>query len=161
MSTSTRFDWQYPVRLGLLGGVIALSLAAIGMVEGFAQRDIITGVITMGHIILYGPVAVLGFMSAKASGEDNKGLALASGAITGFITALPLIGLIFLASAVDLRELGLVNISPALIDFLTFGLGSIVGSLVLAVATTIAGLLGAVFFDCCHHLLPKNLCNKK
>ena len=40
------------IKIGLIGGVSAVLLALIGMVEAFSQRDIISNVISMGHTLL-------------------------------------------------------------------------------------------------------------
>jgi branched-chain amino acid transport system permease protein len=139
----SRFDWRAPLRYGLLAGVIALSLCAIGMVEAFNERELITGVLTLGQVLLYSAPALVGYLSARENSEAGKGALLVGGLIAGLLSALPLIGLVLLAGAVDLREVGLVNISPALINLLTFGMGVFPGILVLAAATGVMGLAGA------------------
>ncbi|MFC2030455.1 branched-chain amino acid ABC transporter permease [Chloroflexota bacterium] len=141
-----RFDWRPPLRYGLLAGIIALSLSAIGMVEAFGQRDLIAGVLSLGFLLLLSAPALAGYLSAQENPFARKPALLIGGFIGGLISALPLIGLIILASAVDLRELGLVNVSPALIDMLTFGLGVFPGSLVLAAVTAVLGLTGSAMF---------------
>jgi len=40
------------LKIGLIGSVISVLLALIGMVEAFSQRDIINEVISMGHTLL-------------------------------------------------------------------------------------------------------------
>ena len=39
------------VRYGLIAGLVAVSVSAIGMVETFNERDIITGVLTLGQVL--------------------------------------------------------------------------------------------------------------
>jgi branched-chain amino acid transport system permease protein len=141
-----RFDWRPPLRYGLVAGIIALSLSAIGMVEAFGERVLIAGVLSLGYLLLFSTPALTGYLSSRENPYASRAALLIGGVITGLIAALPLIGLIVLASAVDLRELGLVNISPALIDMLTFGLGVFPGSLVLAAATAVLGLAGSAMY---------------
>jgi branched-chain amino acid transport system permease protein len=143
MPESTRFNWGHPVRFGLVAGIIALSLSAIGMVEAFDTRDIITDVLSLGYILLFSAPAAAGYLSANANPGRRNGQLLAGGLLAGAIAGLPLVGLVLLASAVNLREVGLVNISPTLISVLTFGLGIFPGSLVLVAATAISSLAGA------------------
>ena len=40
------------IKIGLIGGVVAVLLSLIGMVEAFSQRYIISHVISMGHTLL-------------------------------------------------------------------------------------------------------------
>ena len=141
-----RFDWRPPLRYGLLAGIIALSLSAIGMVEAFGQRELIAGVLSLGYVLLFSTPALAGYLSAQENPYASKPALLIGGITTGLIAALPLIGLIILASAVNLRELGLVNVSPALIDMLTFGLGVFPGSLVLAAVTAVLGFAGSAMY---------------
>ena len=53
MENNTHFDWKLAVRYGLLAGVVSLSVSVIGMVELFAQRDLIAGVLTLGQVTLF------------------------------------------------------------------------------------------------------------
>jgi branched-chain amino acid transport system permease protein len=145
MSESIRFDWRYSVRLGLLAGVIAFGVSAIGMVEVFSERELISGVFTVGHLLLFAAPAGVGYLCARES-ESKRTVVLVSGLIAGLVSALPLIGLAFLVRAVDLREVGLVNMSPALGDLLTFNRGGVVGSLVLMALTGALGLVGAAVY---------------
>ena len=146
MSDSTRFNWHYAVRFGLLAGVIALSASAIGMVEAFGQRDLVSSLFTLGHLLFLAAPAGVGYLSARENAENNTPLVLVSGLIAGLFSALPLIGLVLLAGAIDLRELRLVSISPSLVDMLTFKLGTAVGSLALMAVTGILGLAGAAVY---------------
>ena len=89
----SRPDIRRAIRIGLLFGVIATSLSAIGMVEAFNERDIISGVLTFGQILLFSTPIIAGY--AARPQESTKAIsALASGVIAGIMTALPLLGLI-------------------------------------------------------------------
>ncbi len=46
MDTKTSFNWQSVVRLGLIGGVIAIFLCLVGIVEASDRTAVITGVIS-------------------------------------------------------------------------------------------------------------------
>jgi len=146
MSESIRFDWRHSVRLGLLAGVIALGVSVIGMVEVFSERWLISGLFTVGHLLLFTVPAGVGYLCARESSESKRSVVLVNGLIAGLLSALPLIGLVFLARAIDLRELGLVNVSPALIDVLTFNRGSVVGSLILMALAGVIGLVGSAVY---------------
>jgi len=151
MSESIRFDWRYSVRLGLVAGVIALAVSVIGMVEVFSERWLIGGVFTVGHLLLFAAPVGVGYLCARETGQEagngsKRIIVLVSGLIAGLLSALPLIGLVFLTWAVNLRDLGFVNITPALIDLLTFNRGEVVGSLILMGATGVLGLVGAAVY---------------
>jgi branched-chain amino acid transport system permease protein len=129
-------------------GVIALALCLIGMVESFNERQIIGGVITLGQILLFGPVVGGGYTFAQRNSGVRTVAALLGGFLLGLISSLPLIVLIFLGQIstpegyVFLRQF-LPNVSPGLLDLLTFGQGPFLGSLILALVTAVLGLVGA------------------
>jgi branched-chain amino acid transport system permease protein len=142
MTETTHTDFRIPIRYGLLAGVIALSVSVIGMVELFGQRDLIAGVITLGQVILFLAPAALSYMAAAKAPSGSSGGALLYGFLSGFLVALPLIALVWLNEFVDLRQY-LPNVSPALMEILTFGQGPVVGSLILLGVTSLLGLLAA------------------
>lgn len=136
------------IRLGLIAGAVAASLGAIGMVEAFNERALITGVFTLGQLLLFASAAIGGYLTARMNAYERRAYSEASGsgAIVGFFTAVPVVLLILLPEAFpNIRE-ALVNVSPALMEILTFGQGTIVGILLMAGMMTILGVLGALFF---------------
>ena len=142
------------VRYGLIAGLVALAVSSIGMIEAFNGRDIITGVLTLGQLLLYGTGLLAGYLAVRPEEDGNFeiGPGLVGGAVAGFVTALPLIGLVLLTLAwPDIRD-SFVNVTPSLINALTFGQGPVVGSLILAAIMTALGLAGAAF-----HLLPEKI----
>jgi branched-chain amino acid transport system permease protein len=142
------------VRYGLIAGLVAASVSAIGMVETFNERDIITGVLTLGQVLLYGTAIIAGYLSIRT--VDNEQLSTAPGLLNGFvaglITSLPLIALVLLTLIFPNIRDSLVNVTPELIEALTFGQGPFVGSLILAAIMSVLGLAGAAF-----HLLPEKV----
>lgn len=161
------------IRIGLLFGVIALSVSAIGMVETFNERDVISGVLTLGQILLFVSPLIAGYLvftsaSTAATTVDHYGddktinpelgtgidaaRAISGGLIAGFFTGLPLIGLILLwATWANIRD-ALTNVTDELVNILTFGPDPVVGSLVLLLVMAVLGALGALF-----HLLPRRI----
>lgn len=142
METETRFNWGEIMRLGLLAGVIALSLSMIGVVGTFAGRDIIGGILTLGHVFLFGATVGCGYLAAQRSGSSGRGKALLGGAIIGLLSSLPLLVLVLVAEPINLRQF-LPNVSPELLEMLTFGQGRMPGLLTLAAIATVLGLAGA------------------
>ena len=53
MSNSNHLNWQKAIQLGLIGGLVGVLIALVGMVEEFDKRDIIAGVLTMGWTLVF------------------------------------------------------------------------------------------------------------
>ena len=148
----SQLDLRKTAKLGLIAGVVILSVSAIGMVETFDERDIITGILTLGQLLLYSAPLIAGYMIWDKKENVSNSIILARGAIAGFLSALPVIGLIFLTLLWPTIRDSLVNVSPALIEILTFGQGPVVGSLILLMVMTVLGIIGAAF-----HILPEKV----
>lgn len=144
-------NFKEPLKLGLIAGVVSLSVSVIGMVELFSGRDLIAGVLSLGQVFLFAAPVAFGYIIAKNSTKDSRLSILSSGLLTGIISAIPLVILIFLATSFNLRQF-LPNVSPALIDILTFGLGPVTGSLVIILVTGILSLAASGMV-----LLPANV----
>ncbi|MBN1147901.1 MAG: hypothetical protein JXA78_11655 [Anaerolineales bacterium] len=153
MAEKTRIDFRGIIKLGLIAGVVSLSFSVIGMVELFAKRDLVSGVLTLGQVFLFAPVATLSYVAARSASAENRNRALIYGLLAGAISSFPLIVLIFLATAFNLRQF-LPNVSPALIGILAFSLGPLVGSFVLMAVCGIMGLVAAGMF-----LIPNRFSN--
>jgi branched-chain amino acid transport system permease protein len=148
MTDSSRTGLRQAIRLGLIASVVTLSLSMIGMVELFGKRHLISGVLTMGQVILLAAPVVMGYLVGRDVSPDRRGAGILYGLISGLIAAVPIIVLVVLATAFDLRQFFL-NVSPQLLETLTFGRGVVVGSLLLLAATAGVSVLAAAF-----HLLP-------
>lgn len=148
----SQLSMRRTVQIGLIAGLVALSISAIGMVVAFDERDIITGVLSLGQLLLFGIPLIVGYMIVRGNGEVKAGSAILHGLVAGFFVALPLIGLIILSLIwPNIRE-ALPNVSPDLINILTFGQDPIPGSVILALVMMVLGALGAAF-----HLLPERI----
>ena len=143
------------LRFGLLGSLVALYLAAVGMIETFLPRMLVGTSITLGHVFLLLSAVGAGFFSARELKEQNTATTATAGFISGAISSVFLIILtfviqIFVIQVTDeesifrLRDM-FVNFSPALFDFLTFGKGLVLGNIMLAGLFGITGVLGASF----------------
>ena len=158
METQTRFNWGEIVRLGLLAGVIALVLNLIGVVGTFSDVDVIGGVLTVGHVFLFGATIGCAYLAAQRIGGDRTGQVLVGGLVLGLLSSLPMILLVIVGGLVDadgevlLRQF-LPNVSHDLLDIiLTFGRGQVVGSLILAATASVLGGVGSGFY-----LLPSRV----
>lgn len=148
----SQLEIRNAVRMGLLTGIVALSVSAIGMVEGFDKRDLITGVFTLGQLLLFSTPVVAGFLISRTEEEEKRGGAILCGLIAGLFTAVPPVVLVLLTLIFPNIRNSLVNVSPELINILTFGNSQVVGSIVLAVVMAVLGIAGAAV-----HILPDNI----
>ena len=120
-------NFSKAVRLGLIAGIVALSVSAIGMVQTFDVRDIITGVLTLGQLLLFSTALIAGYFSwQKGEGVAPVG-AILRGLVAGLLTAVPPIALIFLTIIWPGIRNSFVNVSADLIEILTFGQTPVVG----------------------------------
>lgn len=112
--------WQQAIQTGLIGGVIIILAALVGMVESFHARDIIAGKISMGETLVLLIVIFYAYISSnKGDASTPLNTRILSGVITGLVTSAMLVGFIILGKAVNLRSI-FVNSSPALFKILTF-----------------------------------------
>ncbi len=119
-------DLARAARLGALGGVSAVFISAIGMVEAFADRILIQPYLSLGYTALFLIPFIFGYLAAKRP-PAIEGVKLApvgprnvlAGLIAGTIASFGPILLILLAPVLDLREIFLA-ISPRLLKILTF-----------------------------------------
>ena len=148
----SRENMRRAIRAGLVAGIVAVSISAIGMVEAFNERDVITNLLTLGIVLLYSAPLIGGYMAVDPDEKTKVGPTLVYGLVAGLLTAIPLIGLVFLTLLFPNIRDDLVNISPALIEILTFVQGPILGSVILAVVMAVLGMVGALF-----HILPEKI----
>src|SRR4030043_1605237 len=77
--------WQQGIKIGLIGGVSAVLLALIGMVEAFSQRDIISNIISMGHTLLLLVPVFMGYLAAKRTVGPRSPRILANSLVCGLV----------------------------------------------------------------------------
>ena len=150
------------LQYGILGSVVALYLAAIGMVETFAQRNLVGTFISLGHVFLVMGAVGAGLMATRALKKENASdlESAIGGVIAGMISSLFLVILTVIIQVFvvqvgqgpaifKLRDMFL-NFSPFLLNFLTFGQGLVLGNIILVLFSGLMGLVGASFI-----LLPE------
>ena len=139
--------WILPqgVKIGLIGGVVGVLLALIGMVEAFSQRHIISNVVSMGHTLLLMVALFIGYLAAKRSGRNQLPWVLVNGFISGLILGGSLALLVIVGNLVRLRAI-FINASPVLYKLLTFDYGVEMGSILLLGAGALGGVLAGLFY---------------
>ncbi|NJD27502.1 MAG: branched-chain amino acid ABC transporter permease [Chloroflexi bacterium] len=131
--------WRPVLKLGLLGGAIALYLCLTGIVPIFNPRALIAGLISLGEVALLTTGLGVGYLAARRA-PDGPRRALLGATIAGAVAGAFLTALVLLGAAVDLRGIAL-HASPATYEILTFGFG-IPGSWIPIVALGLAAALG-------------------
>jgi branched-chain amino acid transport system permease protein len=134
-------SWRRAVAVGAVAGVIVLYLIAVGIVLAFAERNLITGLVTLGRLMLSIPPLAAGYMIASRPGPIPSRLAagLLAGAVSGLILA-P--ALLFADAVPQVRDI-LLRISPKVLAFISFDQPAVFGALVNAALAAVLGLAGA------------------
>jgi branched-chain amino acid transport system permease protein len=146
-----RAPWRVAVKAGLIGGGAAVYVCVVGLMQRFAERDVITGVISLGITMLAVAALGAGFMAARpprlrtglrSLQQLPTGTAVVNGAIAGAITGGLLGVFLLIASAVELRSV-LVSVTPALLETISFTASSGTSALLLVALGAGLGVLAA------------------
>jgi branched-chain amino acid transport system permease protein len=141
------------LRYAPVWGAVAAFLSMIGMVETFAARQVVAGVLSFGSALVLVAGLAAGAQSARlvaAAGPGGRPFGatlpavlagLSAGAFAGAIAGAVLSGLIVLGSVTDLRRI-FVSASPRLFALLSDGKGA-AGAYWPALTCALAGLVGA------------------
>ena len=137
------------VTIGLVAGVIGLYLSLVGLVEAFQPRNVVTGYLGLGSVMLGITAFVAGYRAGlpirRGRGEMvplGIGPTLNAGAIAGTIAGAMVAALILVIEAVNLQNM-LVSASPRLQDALMFTEEPMSSVIVLVVASAVLAALGA------------------
>jgi hypothetical protein len=144
MRKARQFRYQ-AVRIGLIGGIVELFLALIGMVEAFSQRDIIYNVISMGQTLLLVAAVFPAYLAAKRAARLRPLWILGNGLVAGLMMGASLALLVAVGNFVRLRAV-FINASPALYQLLTFGYGFEIGAPLLLIAGALSGTFGGLLY---------------
>jgi branched-chain amino acid transport system permease protein len=137
--------WQNGVKIGLIGGVVAVLVSLMGMVQAFSQRDIISNIISMGHTLLLLVGVFMGYLAAKRTTRTEPLWILVNSLISGLIVGLGLAVLVIVGNLINLRYM-FVNAMPVLYDLLTLRQGMGTGVFLLLGAGALSGVLAGLFF---------------
>jgi branched-chain amino acid transport system permease protein len=152
-----RVDIRRSVKMGLSSAAAAVFVAAAGIVakRPFPEISVVDG-LALGYLILFAIPLVLGYAAANPPPQlegfeaTRPGIRnLAAGLITGVLTGLALALFLLVAGNVNLRPV-FSNVSPALIEKLSFGQSLGVASLILLAAAIALGALGGAL-----HFVPQ------
>jgi branched-chain amino acid transport system permease protein len=140
-------DWVTFIRLGLLGGLGAVYVSAVGMVEAFAQRNLVGTFLNLGMALLLTGPFITGYLTAKEIKSRDYRKTLPAAAAAGFFAGLPNILLIIIGTVTEfgVREI-FVNISPALVDLITFNNAAVIGSILFILVSIVTSVFAAVLY---------------
>ena len=141
------------LKYGLIGSLIAVYVSALGMVESFSLRPVVGDFLTLGYVILAAGPLGAGILTARSlrqrTSRRNAELAsLGAGAVSSsLLLVLLAVIVIFVirpdeAGADVTLQVMFVNLTSGLAEILTFGLGNLLGALMLVLFCTIVGGTG-------------------
>src|SRR5919108_2643522 len=142
-------------RAGIVGGVAAIFVCAVGMVAAFEGRGVVAGV-TLAYVLLAAVPLVSGYVAGRPPpqlegfepprpGPRNAAAGVLAGAVAGALLA----AFMVVIDNFDIRAM-FTNVSPELLDVLALGLGTgVAGASHVAVGGLLGGVGGAT------HLLPE------
>ena len=133
------------INIGLIGALIAVMLALIGMVEAFNKRDIIYKVVTMGNVLLLLSAVFLSYLAAQKAGRERKPLVFGTAVLTGVMTAAGIALLVVIGKSINLRMM-FINASPSLYQILTFYYGPKLGIPLLLFSGALSGLFAGLLY---------------
>jgi branched-chain amino acid transport system permease protein len=148
------------VRAGLVGGAALTYLALAGMIEKFDARNLIEDWVTLGKLLMWLPPLLAGYFATRprpVAGRMERPpppaaatAGVVAGAVTGALVALG-VAVVHLFPEGAVRSV-FVQVSPKLLEILTFGQSLPVG---MALQVLVGALLGG--FGAGFRVLPDRL----
>ena len=143
--TQAQSLWHQGVKPGMIGGISALAIALVGMVESFNKRYIVADVITMGIVLILVVTVLIAYYAAKrTAGTGNRKIFLnavtAALVTSGFLALLVMIG-----HVINIRAV-LINASPALYKILTAGFEGAGGIFIILLGGLICGIVAGALY---------------
>jgi hypothetical protein len=137
--------WQQGIRIGLVGGIVEVLLALVGMVEAFSQRYMISDVISMGQTLLLVIAMFTGYLAAKRTDRLKPFRVLVNSLVSGLMVGGLMSLLVMVGSRVRLRAV-FINASPGLYNLLTLNQGVETGVILLLIFGTLSSLLSGLLY---------------
>lgn len=134
------------LKTGLIAGVVTLSLGMIGILVSFDNRFIVTDLVTLADLLLFGMAVVAGYLAASSLSQSSVATRLLHGGLAGVLAAVPTFLLILLTLGWETIRDSFINVEPDLIAMVTLNNDSVVtGGLLLIVVFGVFGLVGVGF----------------
>jgi len=134
------------IRAGLIAGVVMVYLVAVGIASAFAEREVVTGYLTLGHLMLVLPAVGIGYIIGGRPMSNSRRLthAAAAGLAAGVLFAAAFLAAEALSPGI---RTVLNRVSTGLLDFVGFrdlGLEPAAGAALNAAIATGVALLAAL-----------------
>jgi branched-chain amino acid transport system permease protein len=143
------------MKIGLIGGALVVYLATIGIVERFEPRTVVGGLpeplerISLGLLAPMIVVLITSFIAARANKPGRQPVpatqSIAAGVLAGTISGLVFGIYVVFVGNVDVRSI-FANISPTLVEILTFETDPAIAAAGYIIGGAVAGLLAAIAF---------------
>lgn len=136
------------IKGGLVGGIIGIYVAAIGLVERFDGREAITDLISLGYLLYVIVTLGVGYLASKKklTLEDTEPPSMASvfraGTVAGAVSGIVMVPFIALIGKFEVRDT-FVNISDSLYNILTLDRGTGFALIFFPLLGLVLGGLGA------------------
>ena len=143
--TKARALWENGLKIGVIGGVAAVIISLVGMVESFNQRDIIAEVVTMGQVLLMVVGIMMGYIAAKRTEQTDPVMHGINAIVASLVIGSALALLVVVGNLINLRSV-LVNASPVLYKLLTLGHKGATGVFIILFFGCICGIFATVLY---------------
>ncbi|MBA3738512.1 MAG: leucine/isoleucine/valine transporter permease subunit [Actinobacteria bacterium] len=140
------------IRIGVPAGIVTIFLALVGLIGGFTDVYLIGDQISFAGLMMILPAFIAGLVAAapRVEGGERHEMRI-SEAATAAAVAGAAAGATFALAAVLADWIGderirtvFLNVTPALMEFVTFGLATAIGALAGVAVSALAGVLGGV-----------------
>ncbi len=134
---------QSAVKTGVMSGLVAWHICLVGLLETFAERNLVGESITMGYVMLVALMLIAGYMAGRRSTQPSQ--SLISGTVAGMCLGIMLLALALLTNAVELNAIFMFA-TDHLIELLTLhqGLEQSLGLAIPIVSSLVCGFFGSV-----------------
>jgi branched-chain amino acid transport system permease protein len=143
--TQAQSIWHQGVKPGVIGGVSALALALVGMVESFDKRYIIADMVTTGIILAVVVAMLIAYIAAKRTTGTGSVGAFINAVTAALVTSGFLALLVIIGRLINLRAV-LINASPALYKILTAGVEGAGGIFIILLGGILCGVVAGILF---------------
>lgn len=140
MNTEISSIWKKAINNGLISGVLCLLMILVGLVESFGRTDIISGVVTLGDILLLTPVLIFTYSTFQNFSDAPKATLAGVTAVIGGLAGLVILSLILLGQVLDIRIM-FVNASPSLFNMLMRDVSLPLGAIIPILTCLVAAFL--------------------
>jgi branched-chain amino acid transport system permease protein len=139
------------IRVGIVAGFVTIFLALVGLIGRFVDLNLVGEQVTFARLSLIAAPFVAGYAVTRPRirAGERRALAAREAIVAGAVSGATA-GLVFGIAVVAADAFGIdrirsvfINVSEALIDFVTFGQPPVVGAVILTAVSAVAGGLAA------------------